>query len=63
VLGNLKGGGAKGQDIYERNNNNAMVNDVIGDDYGDYGEEEAVGGFKRENEKDYDFIWIRTMIM
>ena len=54
----LKGGGAKGQDNYERNNNNAMISDVMGaaeDDYGDYGDEE---GFKRENEAAFDFMWI-----
>jgi hypothetical protein len=55
-LVDLKGGGAKGQDNYERNNNNAMISDVMGaaeDDYGDYGDEE---GFKRENEAAFDFM-------
>ena len=47
----LKGGGGKG---FDRNNNAAMINDVLGnDEYGDYGEE---GGFKREEEADYDFM-------
>lgn len=40
----------------DRNNNAAMINDVMGDvgedDYGDYGEE----GFKREGEAEYDFM-------
>jgi hypothetical protein len=36
------------------NNNNAMINDVMGADYGDeYGNEE---GFKREEEAEYDFM-------
>ena len=51
----LKGGGAKG---YDRNNNPAMLQDVMGadDEYGDeYGDQE--GGFKREGEADYDFMW------
>lgn len=35
----LKGAG-KGGDNYDRNNNTAMINDVMGDDdYGDYGDE------------------------
>lgn len=41
----LKGGGGKG---YDRNNNTAMINDVMGaedDEYGDYGDE---AGFTRE---------------
>ncbi len=51
----LKGGGAKG---YERNNNSAMINDVMGQEdqygdeygeYGDYGDEQA---YTREQEKD-----------
>jgi hypothetical protein len=47
----LKGGGGKG---YDRNNNAAMINDVMGaDEFGDYGEE---GGFTREQEADYDFM-------
>ena len=53
-MGNMKGAAAKGAD---RNNNNAMINDVIGnhdDAYGDYGDEGE--GFRRENEKDYDFM-------
>jgi len=55
----LKGGGTKGQDQYERNNNNAMINDVMGKDddgygdYGDYGEEQ---GFTKEKEAAYDFM-------
>ena len=52
-LAAVKGGGSKG---YDRNNNAAMVNDVMGgDDYGDYGDEG--GNFKREAEADYDFMW------
>jgi hypothetical protein len=48
----LKGGGGKAS--YEMNNNNAMINDVMGADYGDeYGNEE---GFKREEEAEYDFM-------
>jgi hypothetical protein len=58
-LVDLKGGGAKGQDNYERNNNNAMVSDIMGapddDAYGDYGDETAEG-FKRENEAAFDFM-------
>lgn len=49
----LKGGGGKG---YDRNNNSAMINDVMGaedDEYGDYGDE---GGFKREEEGEIDFM-------
>ena len=48
----VKGGGGKG---YEMNNNAAMISDVMGaeDDYGDYGDE---GGFRREEEADYDFM-------
>lgn len=40
-----------------RNNNAAMINDVMGvgdDEYGDYGNE--TGGFTREEEADYDFM-------
>ena len=51
----LKGAGGKN---YERNNNNAMINDVMGaqdyGDYGDYGDEGAA--FKREEEADFDFM-------
>jgi hypothetical protein len=55
VLATLKGGGTKGQDTYDRNNNNAMISDVMGaDDYGDYGDEGA--GFKREGEAEFDFM-------
>ena len=37
------------------NNNTAMINDVMGGDYGDeYGDEGT--GFKREEEADYDFM-------
>lgn len=48
----LKGAGSK---AYDRNNNAAMINDVIGNDeeFGDYGNE---AGFKREQEADYDFM-------
>ena len=52
----IKGGGAKG---YERNNNAAMINDVMGNEYedeygeyGDYGDE----GFTKEKEANYDFM-------
>ena len=48
----VKGGGGKG---YELNNNVAMISDVMGDDYGDYGDEGE--GFKREQEAAYDFMW------
>ena len=49
----MKGAASKG---YDRNNNNAMVSDVMGgDDYGDYGDEGGTG-FKREAEADYDFM-------
>lgn len=54
----LKFGGQ--DDKYQRNNNTAMINDVMGtnaeaeDDYGDYGDEGQ--GFKRENEGEYDFM-------
>lgn len=53
-------GKADKQGGYERNNNIGMVNDVmgnnaddVGDEYGDYGDE---GAFRRENEADYDFM-------
>lgn len=50
----LKGGAAKG---YERNNNTAMVNDVMGgEEYGEYGDETGAATFKREEEADYDFM-------
>ena len=49
----LKGAASKG---YDRNNNTAMVSDVMGgDEYGDYGDEGGTG-FKRETEADYDFM-------
>lgn len=58
----LKFGGQ--DDKYERNNNAAMINDVMGTnaeqnydeygDYGDYGDEGAT--FKRENEAEFDFM-------
>ena len=49
----LAGGGAKN---YDRNNNAAMINDVMGD-YGDYGDETGGGTtFKREAEAEYDFM-------
>ena len=55
---NLTGGGpSKGLDNYERNNNDAMISDVMGgadDAYGDYGDEE---GFTKEKESTYDFMW------
>ena len=40
----------------DRNNNPAMINDMMGggDAYGDYGDEAE--GFKREEEADYDFM-------
>ena len=48
----IKGGGAKG---YDRNNNTAMINDVMGaEDDEDYGNEGA--GFKRAEENEYDFM-------
>jgi hypothetical protein len=47
----LKGAGSK---AYERNNNAAMINDVMGND-DDYGEEGGAG-FKREQEADFDFM-------
>ena len=48
----LKGTGK----AYDMNNNKAMINDVMGDDYDqeDYGNE---GGFYREAEADHDFMW------
>jgi len=47
----LKGGGGKG---YDRNNNVALINDVMGaDDLGDYGNET---GFTKEQEADFDFM-------
>lgn len=46
----LKGGGGKG---YEMNNNNAMINDVMGDD--DYGDE-AGADFKKADEAEFDFM-------
>jgi len=56
----LVGGGAKG---YDRNNNTAMINDVMGeekqygdeygDEYGDYGDEAA---FSKEKEAAFDFM-------
>ena len=49
----LKGGGGKG---YARNNNEAMIQDQMGgDDYGDYGDEDDTG-FRREGERDTDFM-------
>lgn len=48
----MTGGGGKSN--YETNNNTAMINDVMGGDYGDeYGEE---GAFKREEEAEFDFM-------
>ena len=47
----LKGGGGKG---YDRNNNNAMINDVMGaEENEDYGNETE---FKKEQEAEYDFM-------
>jgi len=48
----LKGGGGKG---YDRNNNTAMISDVMGADDDDYGTE-AAGTFKREEEAEFDFM-------
>ena len=49
----VKGGGAKG---YDRNNNTAMINDVMGADEGeDYGDETGAT-FKREEENEFDFM-------
>jgi hypothetical protein len=45
--------------IGTRNNNTAMVADLVGsddEDYGEYGEEYPVAGSKREAEGDYDFM-------
>ena len=47
--------------VYERNNNAAMINDVMGKDdndaYGDYGDYGNEGqGFTREQEAGYDFM-------
>lgn len=56
AVATLKGGGNKGQDNYERNNNNAMITDVMGDaddEYGDYGDE---AGFTKATEKEVDFM-------
>ena len=52
----IKGGGAKGYDMANKNNNMAMVADVMGagDDEDDYAD--AGVGFKREEENDYDFM-------
>ena len=51
----LKGGGSKGYDKNNMNNNAAMIADNMGgDDYGDYGEED--GGFRREGEAEQDFM-------
>jgi len=56
----LKFGGQ--DDKYERNNNVAMINDVMGtnavedDGYGDYGDYGDEVGFKRENEAEFDFM-------
>lgn len=48
----LKGGGGKG---YDRNNNAAMIQDVMGaDDLDD--EDAGTTGFKRAEENDYDFM-------
>ena len=47
----LKGGGGKG---YDRNNNAAMIHDVMGAD--DYEDEDVPGSFKRAEENDYDFM-------
>jgi hypothetical protein len=48
----LKGAAGK---AYDRNNNAAMLQDNIGgEDYGDYGDEE--GGFVREGEAEHDFM-------
>ena len=54
----IAAGGAKGGDDQTRNNNTAMINDVMGvgaDDYGDYGNETGAT-FTRESEADYDFM-------
>lgn len=49
----IKGGGGKG---YDRNNNAAMINDVMGaEEDEDYGNETGAG-FKRVEENDYDFM-------
>ena len=48
----VKGGGAKG---YDRNNNTAMINDVMGAE-DDYGFETDNAAFKREEEAEFDFM-------
>jgi hypothetical protein len=48
----IKGGDSKG---YDRNNNPAMIGDIMGGDADDYGEEVS-GGFKREEEAEFDFM-------
>ena len=51
-LAQLKGGGGKG---YDRNNNTAMINDVMGaEEDEDYGNETA--NFKKEEEAEFDFM-------
>jgi hypothetical protein len=54
----IKGGGGKGYDMSNMNNNTAMITDVMGaapDDYGDYGDEEGKQ-FTKEAENAYDFM-------
>lgn len=51
----LKGGANKGSD--NRNNNAAMINDVMGNvDGEEYGEEYGQEGFTKEAEAEYDFM-------
>ena len=44
----------KGGKAYDKNNNQAMVSDMMGQD--SYGEEDPDAGFKREEEQGYDFM-------
>lgn len=54
----MKGGGGKG---YDRNNNTAMIADVMGaEEYGD--EFDNQGEFKREEEGEYDFMWRHNLL-
>ena len=59
----------QGKSSYDRNNNPAMVSDLLGDDeniaegYGDeedYGDETEYKGRRAENA--YDFMWIITQV-
>jgi len=52
----LKGGGGKGYDA--KGTNQAMINDVMGDEYDE--EDDEKPGFKRAEEAEYDFMWATT---